>query len=478
MELLVTQPEHLTDTPTREDASDPGIRKTLRVLDRLFGTPAERQFDIRLWDGSVYPASSPVRANFSLVIAKRGSLRRMLLPPSELSIAEAFIRGDIDIDGNLESAMSLGDAVGSRIQSFGGLVRLLPLVLALPVDDRREAHLRRRDSKLRLLNPYSRNGGAEEIRFHYDVGNDFYALWLDPRMLYTCAYFKCADDDLETAQLSKLDLICRKLRLSPGERLLDIGCGWGGLIIHAAKHYGVRAVGITLSEAQAGLAGKRIIEEGLSGKCEVRLLDYRDLPAHERFDKLVSVGMMEHVAERLQPEYFSIAFRALRPGGLFLNHFIVSNLTARITGGIRERIERRIWRRDEFIDKYVFPDGRLVALGSAVASGERAGFETRDIESLREHYALTLRWWLSGLERRRSDAMKIVGEKTYRIWRLYMTAAANAFGNGSINIVQCLLSKTGDNGESGVPLTREDIYWGPVSTDAAAASFPQGFAAR
>jgi cyclopropane-fatty-acyl-phospholipid synthase len=458
----VTQPQQLPESPAREDAPDPGVRKTLRVLDRLFGAPSERQFDIRLWDDSVYSASPPARADFTLVVAKRGGLRRMLLPPSELSIAEAFIRGDIDVDGNFESAMSLGDVVGSRIQSFGGLARLLPLVLALPAADYSDADLRRRRTRLRLLTPHSRNGGADEIQFHYDVGNDFYALWLDPRMMYTCAYFKKPDDDLETAQLSKLDHICRKLRLAKGERLLDIGCGWGGLIIHAAKNYGVKAVGITLSEAQAELARKRIADAGLTERCEVRLLDYRDLPDHERFDKVVSVGMMEHVAETLQPDYFSIAFRALRPGGLFLNHFIVSNLTARATGGIRERIGRRIWRRDEFIDKYVFPDGRLVALGSPIATGERAGFETRDVESLREHYALTLRWWLRGLERRKSDAMRIVGEKTYRIWRLYMTAAANAFSSGSINIVQCLLSRTGPRGESGVPLTRDDIYLAPA----------------
>jgi cyclopropane-fatty-acyl-phospholipid synthase len=454
----VTHPQQVPDAPSPEGAPDPAVRKTLRVLDRLFGAPDERRFDIRLWDGSVHRGTASERADFTFVIAKRGGLRRMLLPPSELSIAEAFIRGDIDIDGNLQSAMSLGDSIGSRIRSFGGVARLLPLLLKLPADDYTRTELRRRNAKLKLLKPHAREGGADEIQFHYDVGNDFYELWLDPRMVYTCAYFQSADDDLETAQLAKLDHICRKLRLAPGERLLDIGCGWGGLIIHAAKKYGVHAVGITLSQAQADLARERIAKEGLNDRCEVRLLDYRDLPESERFDKAVSVGMMEHVAEKLQPEYFSTAYRALRPGGLFLNHFIVSNITARSKGGIREKIEARLWRRDEFIDKYVFPDGRLVALGSPITTGERAGFETRDVESLREHYALTLRWWLRGLERRKSDALRIVGEKTYRVWRLYMTASANAFTNGSINIVQCLLSKTGPRGESGVPLTRDDIY--------------------
>ena len=454
----MTQPRPAPALVPPARIADPGVKKTARVLDLLFGPPAERRFDIRLWDGSIQPADACEREDFSFVIARRGALRRMLLPPSELAIAEAFIRGDIDVDGNLESAISLADSIGLRIRSFGGVARLLRLVLALPADDEADPRLRKRNATLKLLKSNARPGGADEIRFHYDVGNDFYALWLDPRMLYTCAYFKSPSDDLETAQLAKLEHICRKLRLARGERLLDIGCGWGGLIIHAAKQYGVRAVGITLSEAQAEEARRRIAAEGLSDTCEVRLLDYRDLPPDERFDKIVSVGMMEHVAEKLQPGYFAIAFRALRPGGLFLNHFIVSNLAARTKGTIRAAIERRVWRRDEFLDKYVFPDGRLVALASAIRSGEGAGFETRDVESLREHYALTLRCWLRGLERKKSEAVRIVGEKTYRVWRLYMTAAASSFSGGYINIVQCLLSKAGLRSESGLPLTRGDIY--------------------
>ena len=232
----MAQPRIIPSSPGADGAPDPGVEKTLRVLDRLFGRPDERRFDIRLWDGSVYPCNAQDRADFCFIVARRGGLRRMLLPPSELSIAEAFIRGDIDVDGNLDSAMSLGDSVASRIQSLGSLARLLPLVLALPAaDDADAAELRRRAVSLKLLNPHARHGGEEEIRFHYDVGNDFYSLWLDRRMLYTCAYFRRATDDLETAQLAKLDHICRKLRLVPGERLLDIGCGWGGLIIHAAR---------------------------------------------------------------------------------------------------------------------------------------------------------------------------------------------------------------------------------------------------
>lgn len=457
----MTQPQFSSYESAAPSESDPGVGQTLRVLDRIFGPPDERNFDVRLWDGSVHRSRARSRADFTLVIGRRGGLRRMLLPPSELSIAEAFIRGDVGVDGNLESAMSLGDVVADRIRSFRAMAALVPLVLALPAQDGEPAgELRRRKRTLKLLNVRARKGDADEIQFHYDVGNDFYQLWLDPRMLYTCAYFRTPQDDLETAQIAKLEHICRKLRLSPGERLLDIGCGWGGLIIYAAKNFGVRALGITLSEAQAELARQRISAEGVADLCEVRLLDYRDLPSGERFDKIVSVGMMEHVAEELQPGYFAIAHNALRPGGLFLNHFIVSNVTARQSSGIKERIGRRLWRRDEFIDKYVFPDGRLVRLGSPITTGERAGFETRDVESLREHYALTLRWWLRRLQEHKAEAVKIVGDRTYRVWQLYMTAAANGFASGSLNIVQTLLSKTGAAGESGVPLTRDDIYRG------------------
>ena len=453
----MTQPNHFPQRAPAPSVPDPAVERTLRVLDAIFGPADERRFDIRLWDGTLQ--RSRARAEFVFVVAKRGGLRRMLLPPSELAIAEAFIRGDVDVEGNLERAMSLGDDIGRRVQSAGALVRLLPDLLALPSDDQPDAEeLRRRARKLRLLTPVSRAASEREIQFHYDVGNDFYALWLDPRMLYTCAYFRNPDDTLETAQLAKLEHICAKLRLKRGERLLDIGCGWGGLIIHAAKTYRARCVGITLSQAQADLARERIAAEGLTELCEVRLQDYRDLPANERFDKIVSVGMMEHVPENIQPGYFATSFNALRPGGLFLNHFIVSNTTARRRGGIRESLARRIWRRDKFIDKYVFPDGRLVPLASAIQSGERAGFETRDVESLREHYAMTLRWWVRGLERRKAEAVRLVGEKTYRVWLLYMSAAANGFAGGALNVVQCLLSKTGLKGESGVPLTRDDIY--------------------
>jgi len=261
------------------------------------------------------------------------------------------------------------------------------------------------------------------VRFHYNVGNAFYALWLDARMVYSCAYFAHGDDDLDRAQESKLDLICRKLRLRPGDRLLDIGCGWGGLIMHAAKRYGVFALGITLSDAQAELARERIAEAGLSDRCQVELRDYRALPREGQFDKISSVGMVEHVGRKKLDEYFVSAYGALRPGGLFLNHGIVSIAASR-PESLRSRAEARIWKRGEFIDRYVFPDGELLPAATVIASAERSGFELRDVESLREHYTLTLRHWVRRLEEHHDEAAALVGEETYRVWRLYMSASA------------------------------------------------------
>jgi cyclopropane-fatty-acyl-phospholipid synthase len=412
-----------------------------------------------LWDGTVQHGGASPPADFALFVRRRGALRRMLLPPSELSIVEAYISNDLDVEGNVESAMGLGDSIGSHVQSMGGIARLIPKVLALPVDDEAPPlNETRYGRSLRLLTPRARKSTEAEIRFHYDVGNDFYALWLDPSMLYTCAYYRKESDDLATAQINKVNHICRKLRLRPGERLLDIGCGWGGLVMYAAENYGVEATGITLSTAQAEWAQKRIVEKGLGDRCKVEVLDFRDLPLNARFDKISSVGVTEHVPEDKQPAYFARVFQALEPRGLFLNHCEVTNRGARRTNSVRERFGRWLWKRDQFIDKYVFPDAKLVPLASVIRSAESVGFEMRDVESLREHYMMTLRAWVLGLERNKSEATRLVGERTYRVWVLYMSAAAFGFRTAGINLAQTLLAKPDGAGGSNLPLTREDIY--------------------
>jgi cyclopropane-fatty-acyl-phospholipid synthase len=298
---------------------------------------------------------------------------------------------------------------------------------------------------------------AAAINFHYDVGNSFYKLWLDRRMVYSCAYFRSPDDSLDVAQEAKLDLVCRKLRLKPGERLLDIGCGWGGLIMHAAQHYGVDATGITLSHNQAAYAEERIAESGLGDRCRAEIRDYRSLTTGDAYDKIASIGMIEHVGLTHLPVYFESAYRALKPGGLFLNHGIVSLGEARPKSP-RERIFRKFWKADAFIDTYVFPDGKLTATDDVIAAAEATGFEVRDVESLREHYAMTLRHWVRSLEENSGQALALVGNHTFRVWRLYMAASANSFARAAINVIQTLLAKPDAHGHSNIPLTRNDLY--------------------
>jgi cyclopropane-fatty-acyl-phospholipid synthase len=431
------------------------ISKCRAVLAALFGEPNQRSFDVRFWDDAVDRGS---HSQYTLVLNRPAALRRMLLPPNEMSIVESYISGDVDIDGSMEAASNLTEAIGGRLRSPLAIARLVQMVVGLPgqaEDDLADIRFPEHARKLGPRHTPVRDAAA--IHYHYDVGNEFYKLWLDRRMVYSCAYFRSAEDSLDVAQEAKLDLICRKLRLKPGDRLLDIGCGWGGLIMYAAEHYGVDATGITLSENQAKLARERIQQAGLGNRCRVAIRDYRTLNAGDAYDKISSVGMIEHVGASHLAVYFDSAFRALKPGGLFLNHGIVS-LSEPRPRPVKEKIFRKFWRADAFIDTYVFPDGKLTAAHDVIAAAEGAGFEARDVESLREHYAMTLRRWVHTLEEKSADATALVGPHHFRIWRLYMAASANAFTKANINIIQTLLAKPDSHGKSGIPLTREDIY--------------------
>lgn len=427
------------------------------VVRELFGASDARPFDVAYWDGTTDRGNGT--GAYTLRVTRPGALRRMLLPPSELSIVEAYLSGDVAVDGDLESAVTLGDAINARIKSPRVLTRIAAHLLALPRRDRAEdVRSARADRAVQKAGPrHDRKRDRKAIQYHYDVGNDFYQLWLDQRLVYSCAYFTTPQTTLEDAQRGKLDHVCRKLRLRPGERLLDVGCGWGALIMHAAECYGVTALGITLSDAQAALARERIAAAGLADRCRVELVDYRDVGALGTFDKMTSVGMIEHVGVDKLPTYFNVLHNALAPGGLFLNHGIVSVEDAHPIGW-RERVERRLWRRDQFIDKYVFPDGKLGPLDAVIRAAEGAGFETRDAESLREHYAMTLREWLRRLRAHRDEIVELVGDRVYRTWELYMTASAHGFATGRLNVVQTLLAKPDATGRSNVPLTRRDLY--------------------
>ncbi len=419
---------------------DSSVEITLELLDTVLADYPRRDFAIRLWSGDTW--GSRERPRFSLVLKYPGSLRRMLLGANQLTLGEAYIYDDFDIEGDLEAAFEFGDYLTAHELELTEKLRLAGLLLRLPNHD---GHGDKRELTPHLHGRlHSKRRDREAVTYHYDLSNDFYQLWLDRRMVYSCGYFAHGDEDIDTAQENKLEYICRKLRLRPGDRLLDVGCGWGGLVLHAAQHFGVHALGVTLSEAQADVARARIRETGLEERCEVRVCDYRDLDPASPFDKIVSVGMFEHVGEARLPEYFEHVWMLLRAGGVFLNHGIAASAIFRRKG-------------PSFIDKYVFPDGGLVPLGTTVRLAEACGFELRDVESLREHYARTLRHWVRRLDSRYEDAKRITSETVYRVWRIYMAGSAWAFAKGRVNIYQVLFSKP-DGGETHLPLTRADWY--------------------
>jgi cyclopropane-fatty-acyl-phospholipid synthase len=435
--------------------ADPRVEQAARVLAPLVrGLGPDRDFAIRFWDGRGFAAPGG-RSRFTLVIRRPGALRRMLLPPTDLAIGEAFVHGDFDVEGDIFalaelpprlSAVSLSPLDWARLALRAGQLRDTPP----PRGGRRPAAL---DGER-----HSAARDAAAIRFHYDVGNDFYRLWLDERMVYSCAYFRSFDVSLDAAQLAKLDLILDKLQLRDGMRLLDIGCGWGGLVIRAAERFaGIEAVGITLSERQHELARERIAEAGLAGRVRIELLDYRDAAAHlGRFERIASVGMAEHVGHARIADYFAVAREALVPGGLFLNHAITRQPTrdeppGMVLGGPL----RHVVRSDRsFVDAYVFPDGELLTLAEMLGPAEAAGFEVRDVESLRPHYARTLRHWVARLEERWDDAVASAGETVARTWRLYMAGAAVGFEAAQLDVHQQLLALPRADGTHDAPPTR------------------------
>jgi len=428
------------------DRNERAKETSLEILDTIFSAYPAHDFAVQLWDGTTWPKNAPAVPIFTLRLTHPGALRKMFLPPTELNLGESFIYGDFDIDGDVVAAYPLAEYFENMDWGVGDKLSLARRLLLLP-----NTSAERSGRQAAQVTGEQHSGGRDRqaISYHYDVSNDFYALWLDQRMIYSCAYFADPSEDIDTAQERKLDLICRKLRLQPGERLLDIGCGWGGLVIYAAQHYGVEALGITLSQPQVDLARERIAQADLGDRCRVEYLDYREVAPEQPFDKLVSVGMFEHVGEAKMRVYFDQARELLQPGGAFLNHAIAR------PGWIPASNQR-----DTFSNRYVFPDGELVPVSLSARVAEEGGFEVRDVESLREHYALTLRRWVERLESKHVEALQTVDEVTYRVWRLYMSGSAAGFDSGRLNVYQTLLVKPGSDGASGLPLTRADWYQG------------------
>ncbi|MDQ0731947.1 SAM-dependent methyltransferase [Arthrobacter sp. B1I2] len=406
---------------------------------------------LRAWDGSeAGPADAPV-----LDFRSRKALRRILWSPGQLGLSRAYVAGEIDAPGDIFAAFTALSSAGKfaepgpfRPPSASELWLLLRTAVRLgaiganPAPPPEEARV---EKKGRM---HSRGRDSAAISHHYDVGNDFYALVLGPSMVYSCAVWPEAapgrgpetdpvggpdagpESGLDAAQEAKLDLVCRKLGLQPGMRVLDVGCGWGSFALHAAARYGVTVVGVTLSTEQAGLARKRAADAGLTGSVDIRVQDYRDV-RDGPFDAISSIGMSEHVGREQTPAYAAALFGLLRPGGRLLNHAISWNAGPTSSDP------------DSFIPRYVFPDGEMISLGEMVTAVESAGFEVLDVEALRRHYALTLRAWVGRLERNWAEAVQLAGEGRARVWRLYMAASAIGFENGLTGVNQVLVRRPG-----------------------------------
>lgn len=428
--------------PSELDQVDDGLADVLRPLvEALIDDAAVR---VEFWDGTATAASGEVP---TLLVRSPDALRRMLWAPGELGVARAFVAGDVDVEGDLFELVTALRPAGVKLRNAAaalpatlratrrlGLLAPPPPPPAVEVRPRGWRHSTRRD--------------AQAVSHHYDVGNDFYRLVLGESLTYSCAYFADPQDTLETAQRAKHELVCRKLGLGErsATRLLDVGCGWGSMAIHAARHFGAEVVGITLSREQADEARDRVREAGLADRIEIRLQDYRHLRG-ERFDAICSIGMFEHVGIRNAAAYFGTIRDALVPQGRFLNHAISS------VGG--SKLGPR-----SFMHRYVFPDGELIDVGDVVLAMEAAGFEVRDVESLREHYGRTLRHWVANLHASWSDAVELAGDQRARTWLLYMVGSAIGFDDGGVSVHQVLGVVPDQEGRSAMPATRRE--WSDV----------------
>ena len=394
-------------------------RRLERLIEKLKQS-ASIPLRLELWNGRAFDLA--VRPTVKISVPRPSALR-FLISPDLMKLGQAYVEGYLGVEGPIQEVLRVAESLARNAAARG-----------------------RRG--LRRFAYHSRKRDREAIQYHYDVSNVFYSLWLDRNMVYSCAYFRAEDDSLEIAQEQKLDHILGKLMLKPGERFLDIGCGWGALILRAAKKYGARATGVTLSRNQHDFVLGRIEEEGLQGRCEVRLQDYRDVPGEGAFDKIASVGMFEHVGLRNLRTYFAKIRSLLADGGLVMNHGITSaDPDSRWVG----------MGAGEFIERYVFPHGELPHLSRVLREMARAGLEVADVESLRRHYARTCLEWAKRLERSRERAVAAAGEKRYRIWQVYVAGCAHGFAHEWMNIYQVLARKEG-SAVNPLPLTRDYMY--------------------
>ncbi|MEJ2432009.1 MAG: cyclopropane-fatty-acyl-phospholipid synthase [Pseudolabrys sp.] len=401
-----------------------------RLLSTVKGLVAGEPLPLRLvfWDGEVFDFATQPRV--TLTIRDKRVMRAFVTGRVD-RLGDAYVAGDLTVDGAIEDILGTGIAMAEQL---GKLSKLAPLTKPL---------------QWAAAFRHSRRNDAQAVQHHYDVSNDFYRLWLDAGMTYSCAYFRTGTEDIDAAQQQKIEHICNKLRLKPGERLLDIGCGWGGLLHVAAQRHGISGVGITNSPAQADYARQRIADAGLSDRVEIRQQDYRDLAGDAAFDKIVSVGMYEHVGLAKLATYFATVSRLLKPGGALLNHGIITtDPDGRPQGP----------PGGEFINRYVFPGGELPHLPRVLEETARCGLEAADVEDLRPHYARTLMLWVRRLEAHRGEAIAAAGPERYRIWRVYMAGMAHAFDRGWLSVAQTLAYKPISGRPAPRPWSRDYQY--------------------
>ena len=435
---------------TNSAPQDSRVRATLSLLEQVFGSYGERDFAIRLWEGSQLPSQNGQPARFTLVLKQADSLYRMLTPPSKRAVAEAYVRGDIDIEGDPMAALDVIREV-SRGIGVSDLVRVLPSVRKLRASKNGQHAF---DAPKLRGRRHSKDRDKNAIRFHYDITTEFYELWLDQRMLYTCSYFPTGQETLDESQLLKLNHICRKLRLQPGETLLDLGCGWGGLVMHAAEHYGVKARGVTISKAQGEYAQRKIRERGLEDRCRVDIMDYRDVEPGQQYDKISAVGIIEHVGENRIDAFFELVWSLLKPGSVFYNQ----NITWHGANTRLQRMRDRLPFRKNFIQRHIFPDLDLLPIQVVLDAAGKAGWEVRDVESLREHYGITCMKWYENLNNNWEAAVEEVGEATARMFRAYLIYSAHSFFVGDLSLFQTIFAKPDANGRVDIPASRDYIY--------------------
>lgn len=431
------------DVPTGSDTKY--INATVRIVKRLLQN-FQGDIALRLWNGAQYAFGQTV-PKFTLVVRDPAVLRKLILKRNPITLVDAYFRGLVDFEGDIYAGLRLKPYLQKLSLPIRSRAALVLDALRLPAKSAADTAMAATDSlDASEAHKHSRLSDRAAISFHYDVSNAFYKLWLDEQMVYSCAYFATPDDSLEQAQRNKLDHVCRKLRLKPGEQFLDIGCGWGAMVCWAAQHYGVKAHGITLSQRQFDYATERVRCLELQDLVTLELRDYRDLEGEGVYDKISSIGMFEHVGLANLPVYNATVMRLLRPGGLFLNHGITHDQE-----GWKPTLDA------EFINRYVFPGGELDTISNILRGMEQAAFEIHDVENLRMHYAMTLREWVKRLEANHDTALNYVSEDAYRVWRFYMAACAMEFEAEGTGVYQVLASKRG-SGSLPVPLTRQDIY--------------------